>query len=227
MFKFLFSFLIGICLLCNSCSVQTLPDEELYADAVRNTHLFSKSKIYDLVTLSKGDKLVTYIGDKVLMATFHNVPKFYPIDRDIKLSIDVLWLVSYKELESKLSNTANCTNKRIIQILGERMDSNYSNLSLVLIDPHKLLRPAYLQDPFINEMALSLTTSDKTFETWFYQMKAGKDYPWTALGYTYDWGNSGDVYGLSEFILRKGDTYHVVDTITIDKFISSGCKVKY
>ena len=39
--------------------------------------------------------------------------------------------------------------------------------------------------------------------------------------------NSGDVYGLSEFILRKGDTYHAVDTITIDKFISSGCEVKY
>lgn len=68
---------------------------------------------------------------------------------------------------------------------------------------------------------------NQNFESWFYQMKAGKDYPWTALGYTYDWGNSRDVYGLSEFILRKGSTYHAVDTITIDKFISSGCEVKY
>ena len=227
MFKFLFSFLIGICLLCNSCSVQTLSDEQLYADAVRNTHLFSKSNIHDLVTLNKDDNLVTYIGDLVLMATFHNVPRFYPIDHDIELSIDGLWLVSYKELEAKLSNPVNCSNKRIIQILGERIDSNYSHLSLVLVDPHKLLRPAYVQDPFINKMSLSLTTSDKNFESWFYQMKAGKDYPWTALGYTYDWGNSRDVYGLSEFILRKGSTYHAVDTITIDKFISSGCKVKY
>ena len=133
MFKFLFSFLIGICLLCNSCSVQTLSDEQLYAEAVRNTHLFSKSKIHDLVTLNKEDNLVAYIGDYVLMATFHNVPRFYPIDHDIVLSIDVLWLVSYKELEAKLSNTVNCSNKRIIQILGERIDSNYTHLSLVLI----------------------------------------------------------------------------------------------
>ena len=27
-------------------------------------------------------------------------------------------------------------------------------------------------------------------------------YPWTRLGYTYDWGNPRNLVGLSEFVLR-------------------------
>ena len=227
MFKFLFSVCIGICLLCSACSVQTLSDEELYLGAVRNSHLISPSKIHDLVTLNHNDPLVTFIGRKVLMATFHNVPKYYQKGHDVKLSKDVLWLVSYKELENKLSENSNCSIKRITQILGAKVGASYSYLSLLLIDPKKLIRPAYLQDPFINKMSLSLSTEDKNFEHWFNNMKSNHDYPWTALGYTYDWGASDDVYGLSEFILRKDGYYHVLQTTTMDNFISSGCEVKY
>lgn len=228
MFKFLFSLCIGICLLCSSCSVQPLSDEELYAKAVHNSHIVSRAKIHDLVTLNLKDPSVIYIGNKVLMATFHNVPKYYQKGQDVKLSIDVLWLVSYKELENKLSENSNCSNKRIIQILGAKVGSSYSHLSLLLIDPNKLIRPAYLQDPFVNAMSLTLSSTDKNFERWFYDMKSKLDYPWTALGYTYDWGDSGDnVYGVSEFILRKDDYYHVLQTTTMDNFISSECKLKY
>ena len=227
MFKFLFSFCIGICLLCTSCSVQTLSDEELYANAVHDSQIAKRSKLHDLVTLNLDDPSVTYIGNKVLMATFHNAPKFYQKGNDEKLSINALWLVSYKELETKLSVNSNCSNKRIIQILGAKVRSSYSYLSLLLIDPNKLIRPAYLQDPFVNAMSLTLSTNDKSFERWFNDMKSKHDYPWTALGYTYDWGVHGDVYGLSEFILRKNDYYHVVETSTMDNFIASECKVKY
>jgi len=182
---------------------------------------------HDLVTLNQNDPSVTYIGNKVLMATFHNVPKFYQKDHDVKLSIDALWLVSYKELETKLSQYSNCSNKRITQILGAKVGSSYSHLSLLLIDPNKLIRPAYQQDPFLNAMSLTLSTTDKSFERWFNDMKSKQDYPWTALGYTYDWGSQGDVYGLTEFILRKNDYYHVVETTSMDNFIASECKVKY
>ncbi len=227
MFKFLFSFCIGICLLCTSCSVQNLSDEELYANAVHDSQIVKRSKLHDLVTLNLDDPSVIYIGNKVLMATFHNAPKFYQKDHDEKLSINALWLVSYKELETKLSKNSNCSNKRIIQILGAKVGSSYSHLSLLLIDPNKLIRPAYLQDPFVNAMTLTLSTNDKSFERWFNDMKSKQDYPWTALGYTYDWGSHGDVYGLSEFILRKNDYYHVVESTTMDNFIAYECKVKY
>ncbi len=227
MFKFLSYVFVGIFLLCTSCSESSLSDVELYSQAVLNSHTPSQSKIHDLVTLNRNDPKVTYIGDKVLMATFHNAQKFYQKGADVKLSIDVLWLVSYKELETKLTKASNCSSKRITQILGAKVNSQYSYLSLVLINPEKLLRPAYLQDPFVNKMSLTLSTNDKSFVHWFNDMKSNQDYPWTALGYTYDWGSLSDVYGLTEFILRKNDYYHVVATSTMDDFISSNCSLKY
>jgi len=34
-------------------------------------------------------------------------------------------------------------------------------------------------------------------------------YPWTRLGHTYDWGNSGSEIGPSEFIILGGPTIQI------------------
>ena len=48
-------------------------------------------------------------------------------------------------------------------------------------------------------------------------------YPWTALGYTYDYGKE-DHYGLSEFVLLKGSRYYVEKTVKIDDYIKNKCQ---
>ncbi len=40
-----------------------------------------------------------------------------------------------------------------------------------------------------------------------------KSYPWTALGYTYDWGGGQDFYGESEFVIPSG-TRVVIESVT-------------
>ncbi len=37
----------------------------------------------------------------------------------------------------------------------------------------------------------------------YYPQKDKNKYPWTRLGYTYDWGNPVNEVGLSEFIIKK------------------------
>ena len=37
-----------------------------------------------------------------------------------------------------------------------------------------------------------------------------RGYPWTRLGYTYDWKPGGDRYGVTEFVVRYGAEIHVV-----------------
>jgi len=51
--------------------------------------------------------------------------------------------------------------------------------------------------------------SYNAYEVWFNHLKANsysgaQPYPWTRLGYTYDWGNPHNHVGLSEFILAGG-----------------------
>jgi hypothetical protein len=36
-----------------------------------------------------------------------------------------------------------------------------------------------------------------------------KGYPWTRLGYTYDWGNPESEVGLSEFVVAAGSTVSI------------------
>ncbi len=36
-----------------------------------------------------------------------------------------------------------------------------------------------------------------------------KNYPWTRLGYTYDWGNPDSEVGLSEFVITAGSTIKI------------------
>ena len=38
-------------------------------------------------------------------------------------------------------------------------------------------------------------------------------YPWTRLGYTYDWADNGEEYGLSEFVVRKNSEVKVAYTV--------------
>jgi len=64
-----------------------------------------------------------------------------------------------------------------------------------------------------------VTVSD-THQQWFHDPKQktyGADgYPWTRLGYTYDWGNPKSEIGLSEFVIRAGATvtiHAVSDTV--------------
>lgn len=54
---------------------------------------------------------------------------------------------------------------------------------------------------------------------------SNEGYPWTRLGYTYDWGAANDSdaeskYGLSEFMIPMGAMVEVAFTLTIAEFIA-------
>lgn len=68
-------------------------------------------------------------------------------------------------------------------------------------------------------------TGAETFAAWFkanaqssYETGRTK-YPWTRLGYTYDWLNTdGEVYGLTEFLVKHNSTVKIEWTKTIAQF---------
>lgn len=45
-------------------------------------------------------------------------------------------------------------------------------------------------------------------------------YPWTRLGYTYDWGNPEQEYGLTEFLIQNPQSAVIVRSFTLTEFIS-------
>ena len=67
-------------------------------------------------------------------------------------------------------------------------------------------------------------TISPDYMSWFNNQKAtsyGADgYPWTRLGYTYDWGNPEGPIGLSEFVIRAGATVGVDSVATNADYFS-------
>ena len=128
---------------------------------------------------------------------------------------------------------------RAEQLLGLPPDNGKTKFIEIWVDPTDLFRPspdpeitdheAGLTFPYQNSVFLAFDTSQLikdwfggvegvyTFEEWFEALKASSyvgdaPYPWTRLGYTYDWGGE-DEEGLSEFVIRGG-TYIGIKSVT-------------
>lgn len=107
---------------------------------------------------------------------------------------------------------------RLIQILGLHPDSQYKSFVEFWVKPRDLFRPC--PDAEITDNQCDLFFPRKTkpaHRKWIENQRATNDYPWTQLGYTYDWNkDAGAHIGLSEFVINQ-DADVVVAGITETK----------
>jgi len=97
-----------------------------------------------------------------------------------------------------------------------------------LLERHKQLQHSALQSDLFHDLLVSDYTYDKefklSFKRWFddsrakaYVKKTG--YPWTRLGYTYDWGAEDKKYGLTEFLILQDSHVRVQFTKNVPTFV--------
>lgn len=51
-------------------------------------------------------------------------------------------------------------------------------------------------------------------------------YPWTGLGYTFDWGSKDGHFGVSEYVLRKGAKAKVLDVISAEQYCDAAYRIQ-
>ncbi|NCA77041.1 MAG: hypothetical protein EOM90_11980 [Alphaproteobacteria bacterium] len=112
---------------------------------------------------------------------------------------------------------------RIAQVLGMPPDTKNDYFVEFWVYPEDLFRPT--PDPEITDQEAELyfpATASEKHRKWFlnemtakYDTNTTSAFPWTRLGYTYDWANPSYPVGLSEFVV---DTSSVV---TVKKAYSS------
>ncbi|MBU4286499.1 MAG: VCBS repeat-containing protein [Verrucomicrobia bacterium] len=160
---------------------------------------------------------------EVLVASYMKVAdatNFYHVGQITSLQYAEAWVILVPELKNISRNYAG-TNiyLRLKQVLGLPATSLNDTIVEFYVDPQYLLRPS--RDPEITdreaEVAFRTNTpyADKVstnYSAWFqstiasrnYGMTSGvwNAYPWTQLGYTYDWLKTGNnIVGLSEFVV--------------------------
>ncbi len=115
---------------------------------------------------------------------------------------------------------------RLEQLLGLPPVAGKTKFVEMWVLPEDLFRPA--PDPEVSDheagvdfpVSTRFVTISETHRQWFLDLKRtsyGADgYPWTRLGYTYDWGNPESEIGVSEFVIPAGATvtiHAVSDTL--------------
>jgi len=118
---------------------------------------------------------------------------------------------------------------RLHQLLGLPPGGGLRSLVEIWVNPEDLFRPSIDPEISDHEAEILLPQSSRFlaidpahiawFNDWFEENYANDPpFPWTRLGYTYDWGNPVSPIGLSEFVIKKGATIGIGRILTPDVY---------
>lgn len=199
----------------------------LYESAIHDAAFADEDEILPLVSLVESDSMTTWQDGKVLLLTWHNYPDSYPEGENVTIGWGPVWTFTEQELLSYREELHNADEPemRFRQIIGFAPDSEHSTVTGFWVDPGSVKRPAYQSNPTIGDMTTDFRENiDEAYKEWFDENILWSyyygEYPWTRLGYTYDWADNDTEYGMTEFIVESGAEVKVEFTETTDEFLN-------
>lgn len=211
----------------SGCQSKTADLNALYESAIRDAMFADENEIFPLVSLTSEDKMTTWNEDGcVLLCTWHRYPDSYPEGETITVEWGPVWTFTDKEIASYKDELKKCKDPetRLKQLIGLPPDCDYTTFTGFWVSPENVKRPAYRTDIVSGEMTTSFDENvDTDFKEWFDGNILGSyfdgAYPWTRLGYTYDWADNDTEYGLTEFLVLDKAEITVEFTDTTAEFI--------
>lgn len=171
-------------------------------------------------------------GRQVLMATWTTHRSYFPDPGATFQENYTVWVTVAPEFRKFCAEYGPGEGdvslpRRLEQLLGLPPNSGHEYVVELWVNPDDLFRPS--ADPDITDGEAQLGFPDvrdymsvsEPYKQWYqqtsderYRPSSGPPYPWTRLGYTYDWGSDESRLGLSEFVIREGAelTVHSVNT---------------
>lgn len=199
-------------------SVELCNNLHLYHNAIIDASVAEESELMPL-------KAIDTSADSVSVCTWNKYPETYVTETDITISHGDVWVFTEEEIYAwgQKNGMAENMELRMQQLIGLPPQDSKTHFSILRVKPEDLYRPS--RDSEIDDTASQLTFPENVTEehkAWFegnaeYSYNPHR-YPWTGLGYTYDWADNGTEYGLSEFILKNGAEVTVEKTYTNEEF---------
>ena len=200
--------------------------EEIYKKAVADAVVAEEDEIFPLVTLTKEGGMVSVQDGRFLLLTVNDSPEQYPVGETVTLPGEV-WTFTDLEIAGWYSeHKAGVTDwpLRLEQLVGVPPDAGYTHVTAMWVSPEDVIRPAYLTDTAESGMVVSLPEdTPEDYREWFtgniLWSYFDSAYPWTRMGYIYDWALDSGEYGLTEFLVRPGAEVMIEYTDEIGEFI--------
>jgi hypothetical protein len=229
--------MFGVLVGCKKDNVVPEPEppslsmSDLYSSAILDAMVADSTEVIDslwAITPENTSLQWKTINGKphVLMASFMRYPSSYPVGDSINNSWGESWLFIPQQMKARIGSSFSAesdTTMRICQLLGLPPANGRSNTHIaeIWVNPERLYRPA--GDPSITTAtagAALKNSSSETFASWFnnyiifayyrtLSATADYHYPWTRLGYTYDWAPETNNVGMSEYVIQSNSAIWV------------------
>jgi hypothetical protein len=212
-----FGFLTG----CQSNTAVQQPEltfEQRYENSVKDAMYADANEISNnLVAITPSNTKLSWQSSpnstekRVLVVSWTKFPQSFRVNDTIQTTWGQTWVTTFPEVKDffKANYPTNLTiEQRAEQLLGLPIGQNYTHFVEMWVKPEDLFRPTPDKEITDTKAELTFPTgTDDAHKQWindniifsYYPSR----YPWTRLGYTYDWGNPQSEIGMSEFILRK------------------------
>ncbi len=188
------------------------------------TSLYNQA-ILDAGTYEEGEiqPLTPIVDNSVKMVTWTSWSG-YQLGQNT-LGID-LWGTIVPQLQEKCQTFGVDLNLRLEQLLGLPPNNGKTKFVEMVVQSADIFRPCPNPDIQATECVQTFpANTDPSHLNWFaktslssYQIPGG--YPWTHLGYTYNWNPDKSEVGMSEYIIRKGSVVEVTSIIPTSDYCS-------
>jgi hypothetical protein len=233
-------FMIVLSCLLSACAMQKTPVvqqdlKDAYQKAVKDAVIAEPFEIYrNLVAIVPWNRNLAWKKDKngqnefLRVVTWTNYDGYDDkIGQSVKVSREI-WVTTVPELQNFCREQTGDRTLRMEQLLGLPPNTGKTRLVEMWVRPDDLFRPSADSEISDREAETAfripndfVKVSDD-YVSWFNALKMtsyGPDgYPWTRLGYTYDWGKTGDHVGLSEFVILKGSVVEIHSVSTESQY---------
>ncbi|MPM30562.1 hypothetical protein SDC9_77112 [bioreactor metagenome] len=204
--------------------------EQMYRDAIEDAMVADEDEIYsELTPITESNaelQWMEYSGEEyVLVVTWTKYPESYPVGSNVSTWWGDTWVMVIPELKGFVETNDIPDEKltlRLEQLIGLPYNNGNDYFVEMWVKPEDLFRPS--PDPEITDTKAQLDFNENASQEYVYWFNSHKNttydkYPWTRLGYTYDWGNPDSEVGLSEYVIRNNSTV-VVSSVstTLDYF---------
>lgn len=209
------------------CGAPAPTTEELWQAAMQDAVFSEDSEVTKLVTLTAEDPHVIWdeSGERVLLLTWHDYDAECEPGGPVPTGGGEIWATSLGEMTAWYEEHREGVtdwNLRFAQLLGVHADEGYTRFTAFWVSPEDVIRPAYTTDvtaEVVNDYAAVTGVYKAWFDGNILWSYFECDYPWTRLGYTYDWSGEGDEYGLTEFLVADGSKTEIAATWTTQEFV--------
>jgi hypothetical protein len=185
------------------------------------------SSVYRAANLRELRPLVADANGEVLVATLTRLDG--AVGSTITSKNDGIWVTGVPEVRDKCRTWTGDVVMKLRMLIGLPPDADVPRMLVLRAKLADIFRPSPYADP-TTSWPCPTKGSDgcgnvfpSTTTQFHYQWMASEGfvlhelpggYPWTHLGYTYNWAPAEDRYGASEYVIAAGATATIVENTT-------------